>query len=280
MSVRVKILTIMALLILLMSLMMNYQVGVSEEVKRPAGTNWVGVLVLVFALLSLLALISIYLSWRDLPLKGRKTYPLRGFQVWAVALGFVAFFLIFLIRGSPLIRISANNTSGASKPASGGFNSSIGMPEGNTTVHQSSGGLPSHFLIYVLLFVLIAVTSYFVITYYRDALKKRERREMMRRARAFDEKLDELGLDMFNDPRDAVIGIYKNAVLWLEALGFPYKESWTHWEHAKRVSYMREAFMELTRIFEKAKYAPQKVTWEDAERALETYRKMRGELNV
>lgn len=84
---------------------------------------------------------------------------------------------------------------------------------------------------------------------------------------------------MFKNPRDAVVGIYKNAVLWLEALNLPYKESWTHWEHAGHVRYMHETFARLTALFEKAKYAPEKVTWDDAARALEAYRRMREGLH-
>jgi hypothetical protein len=135
------------------------------------------------------------------------------------------------------------------------------------------------YLLYGSFVLFVVGAAYFVTVYYRDALKKRERKEMRSRAELFDRKVEELGLDMFSDPREAVVGIYKNTVLWLEVLGLPYRESWTHWEHVRNVTVFRESFIGLTRLFEKAKYAPEKVTWEDAERALELYRRMRRALN-
>jgi len=87
------------------------------------------------------------------------------------------------------------------------------------------------------------------------------------------------GLERFKDPREAIVEIYKNAVLWLEGLGIPYRESWTHWEHAEHVRYMHEVFVELARLFEKAKYAPERVSWDDAKRALEIYNRLRGKAN-
>jgi len=128
--------------------------------------------------------------------------------------------------------------------------------------------LPAVFYIVPFLaFLLLVITA-----------KRREKRERV----PFEVRFEpEMTYDTIEGtPAERVIRMYRNVVAGLILKGYPYQRSWTHWEHAERVSYMREAFMELTRVFEKAKYAPQKVTWEDAERALETYRKMRGELNV
>ena len=59
-------------------------------------------------------------------------------------------------------------------------------------------------------------------------------------------------------PAERVIKMYKNVVAGLVRKGYPYRMSWTHWEHEAR---LREVFPDLkdldalTRIFEKAKYA-------------------------
>lgn len=132
--------------------------------------------------------------------------------------------------------------------------------------------LPFRYILYAVFLVAIAVFAYVAVVQYRGLLWKKGGREEMRlKAELFDKKLDDLGLDAFENPREAIVGIYRNAVLWLEYLGIPpYEESWTHWEHARHVKYMHDAFVELTRLFEKAKYAPpEKITWKDAERVLE-----------
>ncbi|WP_148882014.1 DUF4129 domain-containing protein [Thermococcus aciditolerans] len=59
-------------------------------------------------------------------------------------------------------------------------------------------------------------------------------------------------------PAEKVIRMYKNVVAGLVEKGYPYRKSWTHWEHEER---LREVFPDLkdldvlTRLFEKAKYA-------------------------
>ena len=119
----------------------------------------------------------------------------------------------------------------------------------------------------------LAYAGYYYYNLGREELKRKKRIE---RAIEFDRKLDELGLERFSNPKEAIVEIYKNAVLWLEGLGIPYRESWTHWEHAEHVRYMHDAFVELTRLFEKAKYASERLSWSDAEKALGVYNKLRG----
>jgi len=77
-------------------------------------------------------------------------------------------------------------------------------------------------------------------------------------------------------PAERVIKMYKNVVAGLVMRGYPYQKSWTHWEHAEHVRYMHDAFVELTRLFEKAKYASERLSWSDAEKALGVYNKLRG----
>ncbi|WP_240921649.1 DUF4129 domain-containing protein [Thermococcus sp. 21S9] len=146
---------------------------------------------------------------------------------------------------------------------------------GNYTTKFAHNPVATHlWLVFLLpfLFGLIYLAGYYV----ELARERVEKKRKIEKAIEFDRNLDELGLEKFSDPREAIVEIYKNAVLWLEGLGIPYKESWTHWEHAEHVKYMHEAFVELTKLFEKAKYAPERLSWNDAERALEVYNKLRG----
>ncbi|MCD6372063.1 MAG: DUF4129 domain-containing protein [Thermococcus sp.] len=277
MSTRVKFLVLLMILFSLMTLLLGYSVK-TEELKKTSA-SLIGIFLVVAAIVSALAIFFILLSWRDPT--SRSKFKISYSISWiAIFTGFLGYFFVVFVMGKKKIPYpsssSLNNTT-LSHPSSGG----PVLPEHNITSTNSTSTVASStvYLLYALTIVFIAVAAYFAVAYYREALKKRKRRELYKRARQFDKKLDEIGLDMFSDPREAIVGIYKNAVLWLEYLGIPYKESWTHWEHAERVQVFKEPFKRITELFEKAKYAPEKVTWEDAEKALELYRKMRGALN-
>lgn len=77
-------------------------------------------------------------------------------------------------------------------------------------------------------------------------------------------------------PAERVIKMYKNVVAGLVMKGYPYRKSWTHWEHEER---LREIFPDLddldvlTRIFEKAKYAG-RLSDGDVEVARESYERL------
>ncbi|ASJ06223.1 DUF4129 domain-containing protein [Thermococcus pacificus] len=280
MSTRVKFAALYGLLFALMTLLLSYSVKTGEVKKSPA--EFSGFLVIAVALLSAIVLALLFLSWRDIPLK-RKLYPANNLKYllsWIVmALGALGIIYWMKYSNASGLLTPVNNTTNVT------VNGSVLPPSpvyhNNTLTNSTSPLSHTGYPLYIFLAVFMAGLAYFAVTYYREALKKRERKRMRKRALNFDRKVDELGFEMFSDPREAVVGIYKNAVLWLEVLGIPYRESWTHWEHAGKVnvSLLREPFTNLTRLFEKAKYAPEKVTWDDAERALELYRKMRGVLN-
>ena len=277
---RVKTVALSGLLFALMTLLMGYSVRDGEIKRSPAGFS--GFLLIAIAALSVVVLALLLLSWRDIPLK-RKLYPVdeKNYLIaWAVMI-LSALLAIYRIKNSRT-RVVVPTTNTTSVTVNGSVLPPSPVYYNNTLTNSTSGGI-SHtdYLLYAILAVFMAGLLYFAVAYYREVLKRRERKRMRERALNFDRKVRELGLETFSDPREAVVAIYKNAVLWLEVLGIPYRESWTHWEHAGRVnvSLLREPFTGLTRLFEKAKYAPEKVTWEDAERALELYRKMRGVLN-
>jgi hypothetical protein len=277
MSIRVKFVTLYGLLFALMALMMGYSVKNSEINRHPA--DFVGVLVFSFAVIGAVVIVLVLLSWRDPTSRWRRQVDKLSYLVsWFLMLVGTAG-IIYTIGHSDIGRPSklvpnATDVNGSVIPPSPVYHNS-------TVTNATSTNVPLSYLLYASLLLIIVGLSYFAIVYYREALKRRRVKKMRERALNFDRKVEELGLEMFSDPREAIVGIYKNAVLWLEVLGIPYRESWTHWEHARNVnvSLLREPFTGLTRLFEKAKYAPEKITWEDAKTALELYRKMRGALN-
>ncbi len=276
MSTKVKSLSLAGLTMLLMAMLMHPVIRLSSGTgKHPM--EYLGFIMVALAGIGVLFLVLLFLSWRDIPLRGRETYAVAPLQfiLYLISAVIVAFFFVMGPYSRIKLGVKAANSSGVF------LNRSLGQNV-QTYGKESAGGHSIPYVGYLPYFIgliVLAVLAYFLWVYYREVLRKRERREMRRRAKLFDKRLEEAGLDMFENPRDAVVGIYKNAVLWLEALNLPYKESWTHWEHAGHVRYMHETFSRLTGLFEKAKYAPEKVTWDDAAGALEAYRRMRGGLH-
>jgi hypothetical protein len=275
MSIRVKFGALYGLLFSLMTLLLSYNVKNEEITRRPM--EHVGEIVTVSAIISAIVLLILVLSWKDIPHKRIIQEEVGLGYLLALAMMIIstltALYVIWHIQ-RPAVIAANNTTTGIASyrpPQAHGVS--------NFTNSTPTVSIPPTYLLYGSFVLFVVGAAYFVTVYYRDALKKRERKEMRSRAELFDRKVEELGLDMFSDPREAVVGIYKNTVLWLEVLGLPYRESWTHWEHVRNVTVFRESFIGLTRLFEKAKYAPEKVTWEDAERALELYRRMRRALN-
>ncbi|WP_297437302.1 DUF4129 domain-containing protein [Thermococcus sp.] len=276
MSTKVKSLSLAGLTMLLMAMLMHPIIRLSSGTgKHPM--EYLGFIMVALAGIGVLFLVLLFLSWLDIPLRGRETYAVTPLQfiLYLISAVIVAFFFVMGPYSRIKLGVKAANSSGVF------LNRSLGQNV-QTYGKESAGGHSIPYVGYLPYFIgliVLAVLAYFLWVYYREVLRKRERREMRRRAKLFDKRLEEAGLDMFENPRDAVVGIYKNAVLWLEALNLPYKESWTHWEHAGHVRYMHETFSRLTVLFEKAKYAPEKVTWDDAAGALEAYRRMRGGLH-
>ncbi|AEC52334.1 hypothetical protein PNA2_1419 [Pyrococcus sp. NA2] len=140
---------------------------------------------------------------------------------------------------------------------------------------RNTSGLEFTLYIPIILFLMVLVIL--SLSASKRVVMISERRKIKKELKAFDSKLDEKGIDLFSNPREAVVELYKKAVLWLEILGIPYRESWTHWEHASKVTHKRSAYVELARLFEKAKYAPEKITVDDAKKAYNLYLVIRGE---
>ncbi|NJF25836.1 DUF4129 domain-containing protein [Thermococcus sp. Bubb.Bath] len=269
--------------------MMQY--GISDKPLPPErGFSYWGIAIVLAAAVGLVVIILVFLGWAD-PFDKLK-YEMRIGSILGNAIliiGAVGFLALAMLMKPKTNMMASNQTSNATANATANLTANATSPigplinPGNASGLKTSGnptvaGLDVVFL--ALIVLSIVFFAVFAIRYYRVLALRRKRKQMMETAREFDRKLDEIGLELFKDPREAVVGIYKNAVLWLEALGIPYQESWTHWEHAEHVRLMHETFVALTRLFEKAEYAPEKVTWEDAKTALELYSKMRGGVNA
>ncbi|WP_456443629.1 DUF4129 domain-containing protein [Thermococcus sp.] len=281
MSTRANIAVLFGLIVALMVLLMNYSAGTGPLEKHPLNLEVTKVLIILDTI-GIAAALLVLASWKDI--SGKRRVELSGEEGLLVR-------SLLVLFGIGLLYLSTRGRSGIPRVNFTPINNTAltntnGSPINYTPIQAThfenltgSGptfGIPSGYLFYLGAALVAAGFLYFGVVYYRDALKKRKRKEMRERALKFDRKVEGLGLEAFSDPREAVVGIYKNAVLWLEVLGIPYKESWTHWEHVRHVSLFKETFSGLTRLFEKAKYAPERVTWDDAKKALELYRKMRG----
>lgn len=106
--------------------------------------------------------------------------------------------------------------------------------------------LPDYlYLIPPLAFLLLVLTA-----------KRRRRAEGGELEERFDPGLSYETIE--GTPAERVVKMYKNVVAGLVEKGYPYRRSWTHWEHEEK---LRELFPDLedlealTRIFERAKYS-------------------------
>ncbi len=257
----------------------SFGISNSSPPQSSAFSYW-GLLFLLLALVGGIIIVLVFMGWMD-PFD-RAEYKTGSWKdiIVIVVLLLIALGVIYLKGREKLgFQVNAsgrNMTSTGVLPPSGPLGSS-GNFSNMTQTRPPAFDLG--LLVSVGIIIGIFIVAVFGLRYYKEAAIRRKKVELKKRARKFDESLDSLGLEMFEDPKDAVVGIYKNAVLWLEYLGIPYQDSWTHWEHAGHVRYMHDSFVELTRLFEKAKYAPEKISWEDAKRALEVYTILRRGIN-
>jgi len=294
MSTKVRFIALLTLTVILMSLVMSSHslLVPSKKVSQEEFNQFLDYTTLIMSigvLAGLIMIVVLVIYFRDIPgAKRRFEKENVPFQhvLAALLFGFILsiVFRTFFSGTGVVARNSTNATNATCVPVNGTVNLTnctvpnvgpLSTAGGNQTVQVASKPLLSHLWMVFLIPVIFAF-AYLGYYYYRLGREEVRRKKKIEKAIEFDRKLDELGLERFSDPKEAIVEIYKNAVLWLEGLGVPYRESWTHWEHAEHVKYMHEAFVELTRLFEKAKYAPERLSWSDAERALEVYNRLRG----
>ncbi|WP_198361941.1 DUF4129 domain-containing protein [Thermococcus gorgonarius] len=261
-----------------MAAMSSYEIE-DRPLSKSGANSYIGIAIVSAAAVGAIVITLVLLGWRD-PFDRLRYESGPFFSYMALFLAVFLFALLFQMKGG--LKYTVNPTNNSTMIKNSTLHSVPILGSANATGIKSSTnpspiGLDALFLASVA--GLTATFGVFAAKYYKVLGIKRKRKEMARKAKEFDEKLDHFGLELFDNPREAVIGIYKNAVLWLNSLGIPYLESWTHWEHAEHVRLMRETFTALTRLFEKAEYAPERITWDDAKKALELYLSMRRGLN-
>ncbi|WP_456450137.1 DUF4129 domain-containing protein [Palaeococcus sp. (in: euryarchaeotes)] len=228
-----------------------------------------------FLLVGILILLEILLMYRD-PFDRRKSdfdwkrtleYIIIGAGIGVTTL----YSLLSKGKDTPPVANNTTNITIGKALTSGGTVSSRITENATWFGYKVSSGNALGWLIIPTLFFVACMGIWF----YPRLRRARRTWKIERELKSFERKMEEES----GAPDEIVVESYKKAVLWLEALGVPYRDSWTHWEHAKIVQYKKNAFKELTALFEKARYAPSKVTMEEAKRAYELYKTIRGDRN-
>ncbi len=279
MNPKARTLLLFLILFALMTLMLNYNASISEIHRGSKNYYIVGAFFGIFVISAAIFILIILIGQSDFVTNKRLStynYSVLKWVVYSiVAIVLVFSPLLYYVYTKPIPPLENNTT--VNKTSINGtyhvsyYSRSFGHPTGNFISENPA------FYLYVLFAILAAVALYMAFMFYRDMLAKRRIKRLKEKMKVIDARLRAEGIDFLGDPDEVVVKLYKNAIIWLEILGIPYKKSWTHWEHAERVKYRHDAFVELTKLFEKAKYAPEKVTKEDAYKAYELYLKIKGD---
>ncbi|WP_235507196.1 DUF4129 domain-containing protein [Thermococcus barophilus] len=272
-----KGLALFSVLFLLMALIMSGQAKIEEIPKGSQNYYWVGLFFGIIVIAAGFIIIQILLSWQDLPTK-RRNEGINQQIIVAIFAGtlMLSLPLLYMAYKAQLSPMVANNTTTQGVyVVNGSYHVTYYEKYFRNPVFQGSSNVGV--ILYGVFGVVSATLIYLSMVFYKDLNAKRKIKKLKKEVQEFDKRLKEEGISFIGDPKDIVVKLYKNAVIWLEILGIPYRESWTHWEHAERVRYKHDAYVELARLFEKAKYAPEKVTMEDAKRAYELYLIIKGE---
>lgn len=270
-----KMVAVYALLFLILSAAM-LSGRVSNVEIHYADYSYVGpMLFWAFFFASAVVLAIILLMMRD-PFQRP---PEEKLDIWNV----MAYVVVILVMVGPLLVLRRVERPGAM--ATPGNNTTGGWIMGeatNATAHSpviqklvNADYVSGALIVAAIGAVLVGVLVYTAFRM-KEVIRVRRIREELE---SFERKMQEGDFDLDGDPKEVVVESYRKAVLFFDMIGLPYRESWTHWEHYGVVKYRRDAFRELTLLFEKAKYAPEKVTPEDAKRAYTLYMRIRGEEN-
>ncbi|AFK22299.1 DUF4129 domain-containing protein [Pyrococcus sp. ST04] len=267
---RSKIGVVFIILLLLIGFIRGTAFG-SWETPSKVWDNLFGIVIFMFLFLAFVLLIVVIML-REKDIKGVRRegkLTLRELILLVINSIAVAFYFLLIAKLLPYLKSMKNVHE-----VSGNFTNKTAKI---VPLLRSYSYSSSSIVLYIPIVLFLIVFVFLGLSLGREIGESMKSRRTKRELIEFDRKLSDKGLDLFSDPREAIIQLYKKAVLWLEVLGIPYRESWTHWEHAEKVVYKRRAYLELAKLFEKAKYAPQKVTVEDARRAYELYMVIKGE---
>ena len=265
------------IIVLLMSAIISSQAKIGEIKKGTQDYYLIGLFFAILIVIAGIILIQIFLTVGDPFAKEGPGYKVNWRIFLAIIVGSIilALPILYKVYKTPLPNMTINQTEGIYY-----VNQSYRVSFYERYFQNPLGpSVEGSIYLYALFGVLVALLAYVAVRFYLDLRTARERRKLKEMVKKFDKKLEEEGISFLGDPNEIVIKLYKNAVIWLKLLGIPYRESWTHWEHAERVKYKHEAYVALAKLFEKAKYAPEKVTMEDARRAYDLYMRIKGDVN-
>lgn len=260
-----------------MSAIISSQAKIGEIKKGTQDYYLIGLFFAILIVIAGIILIQIFLTVGDPFAKEGPGYKVNWRIFLAIIVGSIilALPILYKVYKTPLPNMTINQTEGIYY-----VNQSYRVSFYERYFQNPLGpSVEGSIYLYALFGVLVALLAYVAVRFYLDLRTARERRKLKEMVKKFDKKLEEEGISFLGDPNEIVIKLYKNAVIWLKLLGIPYRESWTHWEHAERVKYKHEAYVALAKLFEKAKYAPEKVTMEDARRAYDLYMRIKGDVN-
>lgn len=264
-------------IILLMGAIISSEAKIGEIKKGSQDYYLIGLFFAILIVLGGVILIQIFFTVGDPFAKKGPEYGVNWGIFLAIIVGSIIFAipLLYKIYKTPLPNMTLNESEGIYH-----VNRSYHVSFYERYFQNPFGGSSEGIVyLYALFGVLVITLGYVAVRFYIDLRTAKERRRLKEIVEQFDKKLEEEGIDFLGDPNEIVVKLYKNAVIWLRLLGIPYRESWTHWEHAEKVKYKHDAYVRLARLFEKAKYAPEKVTMEDAQKAYNLYMKIKGDVN-
>lgn len=271
---RNRLASLYLVIMLLMSAIISSQAKIGEIKKGTQNYYLVGLLFAILIVIAGIILIQIFLAVGDPFAKRGPEYGVNWGIFLAIIVGslILALPLLYKVYKTPLPNMTLNQSDGIYY-----VNQSYHVSFYERYFQNPFGGSSEgQTYLYALFGILIVLLGYVAVRFYLDLKAARERRKLKEIVEQFDKKLEEEGIDFLGDPNEIVVKLYKNAVIWLKLLGIPYRESWTHWEHAEKVKYKHEAYVELAKLFEKAKYAPEKTTMNDARRAYSLYMRIKG----
>ncbi|WP_148206285.1 DUF4129 domain-containing protein [Thermococcus gammatolerans] len=251
MALRLKAMILFASLVVIMALLLGPSVraGVTAVNLDLLYLFWA---IVSFSLLGYaLSSIRVRGIWKR---KKRSKYAVISGLLWIIAIGVAMYSLLYPTEPE----WSSGNETGV--PKNGPFET---MRGGLTVFYKAISPY-----LYVVPYVLLLAIP--VILY----LRRRKPREVLLPEVRFDPELRYE--DITGSPSEKIIRMYRNVVAGLVLKGYPYRRSWTHWEHEEK---LREIFPDLedldtlTRLFEKAKYA-ERIGQKDLELAAKSYERL------
>ncbi len=197
MGAKVRFISLLIVLILLTSLLMNSHEFSSPHKSNPkAGDIMALIMSILYVGGLILILLTTYYYYDRFARKRRKEYQASSADLIPV--------LLYLIVLPPLLALFFGKNTIRVSPPSSNVTASGPLIASNRTFHgvvtPPSSPLRTHLYIFALIPIAIGV-GYISYYYVRLALKEVERKKKVKIAVSFDRKLDELGLDQFNDPQ-------------------------------------------------------------------------------